>query len=130
EPVEEVGALARVEVPRVLAVQGHDDKEVAVLALLVADAPKAVHEVADRVARRHAVVVEADQVAEQAVAEHDRDGAALALHPPRLVEELRLVQAAHAIAAGVADDGAAQAGVVAAEPRDAGWHGRGGHALP
>src|SRR5262249_52792909 len=73
---------------------------------------------------------EADQVAEQAVAEDRGGGAALALDPPRRVQQLRLVEPALAVPAQVDVDRPAQDGLVGDEPVDPRLHGQVGDALP
>src|SRR5262249_59428656 len=89
-----VMALARVEVPGVLAIQRDHDQEVTAVALSPPDAPKSSHEVAHRIACVHAVIVEPDQIAEQAVPEDRRHLPTPPLQAPRSVDELGALQCA------------------------------------
>ena len=121
-------AVARVELPRVLAIQG-DDREVVVIVLLLADAPQARHQVSRRVGRRHALVVEADQVRERRVPEDHRHRLAFAVDAVRPVKLRRHVHPALRVAPDVRVDGAGQHLFVADHPVDAGAHRQPGHTL-
>ena len=93
EGVQEVVAVARIELPRVLAVEGDHGQEVAV-ALHIADAPQPPHQVAGCVGRRHALIVESDDVGELRVAEHHRHRSAFARDSLRLVQVIVAVELA------------------------------------
>src|SRR6266567_5474254 len=95
--VEEVMAVARVELPRVLAVEG-DDREVVLVTLLLAYALQTTDQAARGVDGGHALVVEADRVRDLRVPEDHRERLALALDAERLVELVRGVDAAFVIA--------------------------------
>jgi hypothetical protein len=127
ERIQKVVALARVEVPGVLAVEGDGDQEVAVLALLLADPAQPAQEVGDRVQGRHPVVVEADQVGELGVAEDQRHLAPVALHEVRRIEDLGLVQTALAVTREADLQRAREHVVVGDEPLHPGLDGQRGH---
>ena len=126
ERVQEIVAVAGVELPGVLAVEGDGDQEVAV-ALLLLDPAEPAHEVADRVLRRHPIVVEADQVAEHPVPEDHRHLAALALDPVGLVERLRRHDPAFAIPAEAALERAGEHVFVGDHPFQPGLDGERRH---
>src|SRR5450759_4416826 len=69
-------AIAWVELPRVLAVEGDHDEEVAV-ALLLANSLQATDQGARRVERGHSLVVEADRVGDLRVAKNHRHALAV-----------------------------------------------------
>ena len=121
ERIQEVVPVARVELPGVLAVERDGDEELA-LALLLLDPPEAAHEVADRVLRRHPVVVEADQVAEDLVPEDHRDLATFALDPVGLVERLRRHHPALAVPRQSAVKRAGEDVLVGDDPLQPGLH--------
>ena len=128
EGVQEVVAVAWVELPRILAVERHDDQEVLV-ALLLVDVAQPAHEVARRVKRGHPVVVEPDQVGQDLVAEDHGDLFAFTLHSVRLVEELRREDPAGGVAAEVGLQRAGEHVLVGDEPLETSLGGEAGHAL-
>ena len=114
-------AIARVELPRVLAVE-RDHREKIAVDLRVADPAQPSHEVACGVDRRKPLVVEADHVGELRVSKNHRDRAALASHALRLIEML--------IAVEVPLERASQHLLVADHPFDLRFLGEADHALP
>ncbi len=78
ERVEEVVAVAWIELPRVLSVQRDHHEEVAV-ALLLADPLQPPDERARRVDRGHALVVETNRIGDLRVAKYHRQAPAFAL---------------------------------------------------
>ena len=119
--------FARIEVPGILSIEGDDHQEVALLALLVADPPEAGHEVPDRVAGRHALVLETDAVAEYVVAEdrHHRGGPTL--QRPGLVEQLGTGGTPFSVPVQRAVQRPAEDVLVADEPLHSGFDGQPHH---
>src|SRR4030081_2323003 len=111
-------AVARIELPRVFAVESND-RQVVLVALLLADALEAPNQVARAVDRRHALIVEADRVRYRRVAKDHRERFAFALHIERAVKLVGCIYATLVVAIKVRVQGARQHLLVADHPVEA-----------
>ncbi|MNX90605.1 hypothetical protein D3C86_1226620 [compost metagenome] len=118
EGIQEIGPVAGVILPAVLAIEGDRDQMGFVLGQAGVNGLQAIVEVAGRLLRRHARVREADEIRKHDVPEDHGDALAVRLRPVGLVEGRGILKLPSAVAPQLGAQRMPENSLVAHDPGD------------